>query len=634
MTFAKKSEGEISDTGSLSNHKTDTKVERDLRGLVEIAAQICDTPIAFVHFFDEQLQWIKARKGIDDTGALESLFQRQKDSNSTLLIIPDANDQLCQRPFSQSDLKLKFYAGVSLVTDVGHKLGVLGLIDQKPRLLNEKQMEDLRILADQMVSLLDLRLRNLQLQNLIYNKTTEISSLFDRIGDAFISLDKDWNYLYANKQLGEMIHRDPSTLIGKNVWQEFPQAINSATYHAFHKAMKEQKYVCHIDYYKPLNLWQENHIYPSPDGLSVFIRDISEQKHAEMKLIENIETLQRAEEQAKMGSWQVDVVSGARHWSKQLFLMFGFNPSGGIPTDDEMLTRIHPEDRPAFLASMDKIAQGIDPGDGVLRTNPLVLPLKYILGYTRQIKDDTGRIVRFEGTMIDVTELQKTNHELDYFVYSVSHDLRSPLSTILGLLNVAEMEEPESKIIPHVRMVRDQVNRLDYFIRDILDYFSNARSESPFEKIDFQKLIEETKNNLKSPTQTWPVQINLDISGDFEFFSDRSRLEIIFKNLISNSIKYQDFNKESCVITIKIEMTSKQAKVTYSDNGIGIEKSHLPKIFNMFYRASANSKGSGLGLYIVREAIYKLGGSIKVNSELGAYTVFDMVIPNPNFQKT
>ncbi len=631
MTFTKTQDVNIDDAKKVSKQDAGTKVEKDLQGLVEIASQICETPIALIHFYDEHLQWIKAKKGIHDTHLLESLFRQQKDSNSTLLIIPDANDLLYNKPFGSSDLKIKFYTGVSLVTDTGHKLGVLCLIDQKPRVLDEKQIEDLRILADQMTSLLDLRLRNLQLQNLIHNKSSELSSLFDRIGDAFISLDKNWNYLYVNKQLGEMVHRDPAELVGKNVWQEFPEAVNSATFHAFHRAMKEQKYICHIDYYKPLNLWQENHIYPSPEGLSVFIRDISERKHAEMKLIENIETLQRAEEQAKMGSWQLDVTSGSRHWSKQLFLMFGFNPHGEIPTDEEMLARIHPEDRSAFLSSMDKITQGIDPGDGVVRTNPLVLPLKYILGYTRQIKDDTGSVVRFEGTMIDVTELQKTNHELDHFVYSVSHDLRSPLSTILGLLNVAELEEPDTKMTPYLMRIRDQVNRLDYFIRDILDYFTNARSESQHEKVDVEKLIEEVKNSLKSPIQGYSFQIHVDVSGDGEFYSDRSRLEIVFKNLLSNSIKYQDMNKESCLINVKVEIMPKQVKISFSDNGIGIDKAHLPKIFNMFYRASANSRGSGLGLYIVREAIHKLGGSIKAESELGSYTLFEIVLPNLTF---
>jgi PAS domain S-box-containing protein len=103
----------------------------------------------------------------------------------------------------------------------------------------------------------------------------------ERITDAFIALDRNWCYTYLNKQAGELIHRDPESMIGKNVWEEFPDAVGSATYVAFNKALKEQSYEINTDYFEPLNLWQENHIYPSPDGLSIFIKDITLERKAE-----------------------------------------------------------------------------------------------------------------------------------------------------------------------------------------------------------------------------------------------------------------------------------------------------------------------------------------------------------------
>lgn len=110
-------------------------------------------------------------------------------------------------------------------------------------------------------------------------------TLIERVSDAFISLDKDFHYTYLNKKAAELIRRDARTVIGKCVWDVFPDAVGSATYLAFNKAMDEQKYISHTDYYAPLNLWQENHIYPSPDGLSVFIRDITKQKKAEEDIL-------------------------------------------------------------------------------------------------------------------------------------------------------------------------------------------------------------------------------------------------------------------------------------------------------------------------------------------------------------
>jgi len=107
-----------------------------------------------------------------------------------------------------------------------------------------------------------------------------------RITDAFISLDRNWCYTYLNKQAGELIQRKPEELIGKNVWAVFPDAVYSSTYRAFNQAMEEQRYISNVDYYGPLDLWQENHIYPSADGISVFIRNITEKKKLEIELQE------------------------------------------------------------------------------------------------------------------------------------------------------------------------------------------------------------------------------------------------------------------------------------------------------------------------------------------------------------
>jgi PAS domain S-box-containing protein len=125
------------------------------------------------------------------------------------------------------------------------------------------------------------------------NKTEQIENILESITDGFIALDNDLRYTYANKKMGEMLECDPQSLIGKYVWDIFPDAINSETAQAFNTALKEQQYIYNEDYYAPLNLWQENHIYPSVNGLSVFIRDISERKVAELEIQYLNETLEK-----------------------------------------------------------------------------------------------------------------------------------------------------------------------------------------------------------------------------------------------------------------------------------------------------------------------------------------------------
>lgn len=117
----------------------------------------------------------------------------------------------------------------------------------------------------------------------IKKKTAQVENILESITDGFIALDTNFRYVYANKKTGEMLGCDPQSLIGRKVWDVFPDAVDSATYNAFNKAIDTREYICHEDYYEPLNLWQENHIYPSASGLSVFIRNITGKKLADIE---------------------------------------------------------------------------------------------------------------------------------------------------------------------------------------------------------------------------------------------------------------------------------------------------------------------------------------------------------------
>ena len=108
-----------------------------------------------------------------------------------------------------------------------------------------------------------------------------LTNTFDRITDAFIALDTDWCYTYMNKKAGKILKRNPQNIIGKNIWQEFPESINQEFYNACHRAVNKQEYVYVEIFYPSSGLWIENHIYPSPDGLSNFFRDVTEKKLSE-----------------------------------------------------------------------------------------------------------------------------------------------------------------------------------------------------------------------------------------------------------------------------------------------------------------------------------------------------------------
>jgi signal transduction histidine kinase len=223
--------------------------------------------------------------------------------------------------------------------------------------------------------------------------------------------------------------------------------------------------------------------------------------------------------------------------------------------------------------------------------------------------------------------LEKTNAELDRFLYSTSHDLRSPLSSIKGLVNIARHETTDDKIQRYFTMMIDRVDKLDFFIKDIIDYSKNARTEIRQEEVDFQSLLAEITDNLKYIEGAETIRFETDVRVRFPVISDKNRLSVVLNNLLANAIKYHDRRKENQWIDVSVVNSDKSLKVAVSDNGIGIDPEHQQKIFDMFYRGTIHSKGSGLGLYIVKETISKMKGTIRVESTPGKGSSFLITLP-------
>lgn len=225
------------------------------------------------------------------------------------------------------------------------------------------------------------------------------------------------------------------------------------------------------------------------------------------------------------------------------------------------------------------------------------------------------------------TELTKLNAELDRFVYSTSHDLMAPLSSVKGLINLAKITEDPEEIRQCLSMMEGRVISLQKFIKDISDYARNTRTQVATEKFLVNKIILSVLENLRFYPYAEKIKFNVDIPPDLEIQSDPSRIQIIAGNLISNSIKYADIEKENPYIGIKASLIDGKLQFIVSDNGLGIQPEYLNQIFDMFYQANEKSEGSGLGLYIVKQAVEKLSGTIEVTSKNGAGTSFQVTIP-------
>jgi PAS domain S-box-containing protein len=233
-----------------------------------------------------------------------------------------------------------------------------------------------------------------------------------------------------------------------------------------------------------------------------------------------------------------------------------------------------------------------------------------------------------QQTQVQNLELNKLNAELDRFVYSASHDLRTPLASLLGLINIARMETDLKEIHHCLDLQERSVKRLDSLIQDIIHYSRNTRLEVDAEPCNLYKLLAEVFEQYEYEENASIIKKMVSVDEKSVFYTDVGRVKIIMNNLISNAIRYHDFSKPNPFIRVDATVTADSAVIEIEDNGNGIKPEFQEKIFDMFFRAADDKAGSGLGLYIVKETLDKLDGRIELQSQIGEGSKFVVYLPN------
>jgi len=236
--------------------------------------------------------------------------------------------------------------------------------------------------------------------------------------------------------------------------------------------------------------------------------------------------------------------------------------------------------------------------------------------------------VSLEQTVFRRTSsLEKTNQELDRFVYSVSHDIKAPLASVKGLINLVRMS-PADELDNSLNLMDKSIDKLNGFVSDILTHSRNSRLELKRDVINFHKEIEHAAEELRHMDKANEVKLITAFNQKEEVITDQYRLQSILKNLISNAVKYHNPDAKKSWVKVVVNATKERINIRVSDNGIGIGVNEVDRVFEMFYRASEKSFGSGLGLYIVKETIEKMNGHILVSSQEGVGATFSLNIPN------
>jgi signal transduction histidine kinase len=200
------------------------------------------------------------------------------------------------------------------------------------------------------------------------------------------------------------------------------------------------------------------------------------------------------------------------------------------------------------------------------------------------------------------------------------------LLSIKGLVNIALNENAESKSRSYLEMINGRVDKLDAFIKEIIDYSKNTRTDVAFDDVAVDAIVESVRENLQFLDGAEKITFRKNVEVE-RAVVDKTRLNIILNNLASNAVKYHDVDGPHPWISVAVFVKGSHLVIEVADNGLGISADRQSKIFDMFYRGTERSNGSGLGLYIVREIIEKMSGTIRVESVEGEGTTFTVILP-------
>lgn len=256
------------------------------------------------------------------------------------------------------------------------------------------------------------------------------------------------------------------------------------------------------------------------------------------------------------------------------------------------------------------------------------------------VTDDNNHVLGVCLSMINITERKKNdarfrsqyheiennNKELDKLIKVLSHDLRAPMNSINGLISLARDEKDPQEFSKYLGMMEKSIKKLESFTNDVITSLKNRGSSRINEVIPYE-LVQEIIEELRYSERGKHVEFNNRIDQALRLQSDPSQLQIIFGNLISNAIRYQDSNKPQAFVNVSVETHPLEFEFKVEDNGIGIDPAHHERIFETYFTVGSVEGSSGLGLSNVKDAVGKLRGRISIDSAPGRGSVFSIFLP-------
>jgi PAS domain S-box-containing protein len=483
-----------------------------------------------------------------------------------------------------------------------------------------------------------------EIESLVQHLIAERETILTSISDAFSAIDRNWRYTYVNDKVAELAGRPKKEIIGKVIWEVFPEAVGGEFYDRCQRAM-ETRQPDHFEiFYKPWGRWLETRIYPAADGIVIFRADIHERKENEARLRESERKLKELEERVRLAVEAADVgtfdfypPTGELKWSARCNEIFGL-PLNADADYNAYVNGVHPEDRHII---QETVADVLKPG-GNLRYDIEYRVIgaadkqeRWVSEKGRAILDEKGHAVRFIGTILDITQsknaaialqrakiqAEEANRAKDQFLAMLSHELRTPLTPVLMSIAAMRREVDLSETLRgDLEMLQRNIELEALLIDDLLDLtrITHGKFELHQDATDVHSCIE----HALSISEVDLKEKSLYLTKRFEAtqhhcWGDAARLQQVFWNIIKNSIKFTPDGGKIDIFTRNDD--GHGIIVEFSDTGIGIDPELQPRIFDAFEQGSravtSRFGGLGLGLAISKRVIDLHGGTISVRSQ-------------------
>lgn len=472
------------------------------------------------------------------------------------------------------------------------------------------------------------RLRQYQVRDLLEERQAVVAS----ISDGFVTFDTSWRCTFLNEKAEVLAGRKKEELIGRCIWDVFPEARDLPIYQAVQFAMLQQQNLDFEQYHAELNRWLEVRIYPSSRGISVFISDVTERRHAQNELRESKARLEFALNAAQMGDWDLNLANNTSHRSLRHDQVFGYTEpvrEWGLET---FLEHVHPDDREEVSR---KFSAAVASNESWRLECRVIWPdssVHWIAIHGGLYHEASGRSPRMIGTVMDITAgkdaevallqqtqaLREADRKKDEFLAMLSHELRNPLAAVshaaMLVTDASEMEDLHWA----AGVIDRQTRQLAHLIDDLLDV-----SRITTGKIHLRKEVIDAASVLDHACETaGPLMIDRGhqlrrryLQGELWLEADATRIEQVVLNLLTNAAKYTPNGGQ---IELAARRQGGEVVIQVCDNGTGIVPERLPEMFQLFTqgeRSIARSEGGlGIGLTIVQKIAEMHGGHVEAES--------------------